>query len=336
MAQVTPPTSQATRYFTVSLVAATWLLLFVGAMVTSTNSGLSVPDWPTTFGQNMFLYPLTEMKGGIFFEHGHRLFASLIGFMALVNAFFLGGRSKDKVLRYTSYFALILVSAQGVLGGLTVRMQLPMPVSAAHGGMAQLFFLTTLFMAVLASKAWNRSAQGTMERFAWGARGVSIAALFLALGYAQILIGAVMRHSYAGLAIPTFPMAFGGWWPSFWNFGMVMHVLHTRILPLVLTVAILFVLRASWNSPHVLVRRGARALLCFFIAQVTLGAFVIWTFKAPTITSIHVATAAGVLGSALFILIWAGRLGTASAATETLNTGHDTLESKPRFEGAPA
>lgn len=331
MAQVIPPTSKATRLFTIALVVATWLLLFVGAMVTSTNSGLSVPDWPTTFGQNMFLYPLSEMKGGIFFEHGHRLFASAIGFMAMVNAFFLGGRSANLTLRYTSYFALVLVIAQGVLGGLTVRMQLPTAVSSAHGGMAQLFFLTTLFMAVMASRTWQQNSSTTTPGFAWSGRGVKVAALFLGLGYLQILVGAVMRHSYAGLAIPTFPMAFGGWWPTFWNFGMVLHVLHTRILPLILTLAVIWVMQTSWKSPHALVRLGTKFLLACFIAQVTLGAYVIWTFKSPTITSLHVATAAGVLGSALFILLWAGRLESAQRPTEKRQT-----EIAPQWKGAPA
>jgi heme a synthase len=249
-----------------------------------------------------------------------------------VNAFFLSGRSANLTLRYTSYFALVLVIAQGVLGGLTVRMQLPTAVSSAHGGMAQLFFLTTLFMAVMASPTWQQAPARTgsvaSRGFAWSGRGVKVAAFFLGLGYLQVLVGAVMRHSYAGLAIPTFPMAFGGWWPTFWNFGMVLHVLHTRILPLLLTLAAIWVMQGSWKSPHALVRRGSKFLLACFIAQVTLGAYVIWTFKSPTL---HVATAAGVLGSALFILLWAGRLETVQKPTEKRQT-----EIAPHWKGAPA
>src|SRR4051794_38869809 len=84
--------------YAIALSVCTFLLLFAGGMVTSTNSGLSVPDWPTTFGKNMFLFPPSMMKGGIFYEHGHRLFASLVGFLTMGNCFALWFLQKRKWL----------------------------------------------------------------------------------------------------------------------------------------------------------------------------------------------------------------------------------------------
>jgi heme a synthase len=324
-----------TRIFTLSMAVATWCLLFVGAMVTSTNSGLSVPDWPTTFGQNMFLYPLSQMKGGVFFEHGHRLFASAIGFLALVNALFLGGRVREPLLRWTSYFALFLVIFQGVLGGITVRMKLPMWVSASHGGTAQLFFLTTILIAVLASQSWGNPLPGQRLKpagFAWADPKVKALLVFLCLGYAQIWFGALMRHSYAGLAIPTFPMAFGGWIPSFWNFGMVMHFIHTRIMPILLTGALVWIFRMTWSVSIPQVKWGSRMLSGLFAIQILLGATVIWSFKAPLIASLHLAIGAAVLGCAFYMLLFSGRFSQSVPGTRR----EAAFPASQPIEGVPA
>ena len=115
--------------------------------MTSTYSGLSVPDWPTTFGQNMFTFPPSMMKGGIFYEHGHRLFASLVGFLTIGNSLALWIWDRRRWLQWTGVFALLLVIVQGVLGGMTVRYKLPMPVSAAHACVAELFLCITVLMA---------------------------------------------------------------------------------------------------------------------------------------------------------------------------------------------
>src|SRR4051812_4298309 len=143
------------HYYGIGLAACTFLLLFAGGMVTSTNSGLSVPDWPTTFGHNMFLFPPSMMKGGIFYEHGHRLFASLVGFLTVGYCLALWFLQKRRWLAWVGTTALLLVIIQGVLGGMTVRYRLPMPVSAAHACTAEVFFGLTLLMAFATSRAWN-------------------------------------------------------------------------------------------------------------------------------------------------------------------------------------
>src|SRR5689334_116270 len=125
--------------YAVALSVCTYLLLFAGGMVTSTNSGLAVPDWPTTFGHNMFMFPPSMMKGGIFYEHGHRLFASLVGLLTIGLCVAAWVRDRRAWFRLTAGAALLLVIAQGVLGGITVRHKLPMPVSAAHACTAEMF-----------------------------------------------------------------------------------------------------------------------------------------------------------------------------------------------------
>src|SRR5262245_41990126 len=113
-------------------------------MVTSTNSGLSVPDWPTTFGHQMFSYPLSGMVGGIFYEHGHRLIASTVGLLTIGLVLFLWRVEPRRWVRRLGWLALLTVVAQGVLGGLTVIYLLPDPISISHAGLAQLFFCLTV------------------------------------------------------------------------------------------------------------------------------------------------------------------------------------------------
>src|SRR4029077_4018027 len=104
----------------VVLVCATFPLLFIGGLVTSKGAGLAVPDWPTTFGYNMFLYPWSKMVGNIFYEHSHRLVASFVGLLTLALAFLLWFRERRTWMRWLGVGALGLVMAQGILGGLRV------------------------------------------------------------------------------------------------------------------------------------------------------------------------------------------------------------------------
>ena len=126
--------------FAVFTAAATLCLIVAGGLVTSTESGLSVPDWPTTYGQNMFTFPLSKMVGGIRFEHTHRLIASGVGMLTVVLAIWLARREPRRWVRRLGYFALGAVVAQGLLGGLTVLLFLPPAVSVAHACLAQTFF----------------------------------------------------------------------------------------------------------------------------------------------------------------------------------------------------
>src|SRR5687767_13201790 len=135
--------------FAVGTVAATLVLIFIGGLVTSTGSGLSVPDWPLSYGMLM-----PPMVGGVFYEHGHRMAATAVGFLTLVLAIWTARRETRPGVRRLAWGALGAVIAQGVLGGLTVIYLLPTPISVAHACLAQLFFCTLVAIATVTSREW--------------------------------------------------------------------------------------------------------------------------------------------------------------------------------------
>src|SRR5436853_576587 len=126
--------------FAALVAASTALLIFAGGLVTSTGSGLSVPDWPNTYGWFMWTFPLSKMVGGIFYEHLHRLIASTVGFLIVVLAVWLYRAEPRRWVRLLGYIALGAVITQGILGGITVLWYLPDAISIAHAGLAQIGF----------------------------------------------------------------------------------------------------------------------------------------------------------------------------------------------------
>src|SRR5688572_21261207 len=143
--------------FALLVVAATALLIFAGGLVTSTGSGLSVPDWPTTYGWFMLTFPLDKMVGGIFYEHTHRLIASGVGLLIIGLTAWLWRAEPRRWVRRLGYIALAAVITQGILGGITVLWFLPDAISIAHAGLAQLVFCLTISIALFTSPGWNRS-----------------------------------------------------------------------------------------------------------------------------------------------------------------------------------
>lgn len=307
------------HFYGIALAICTFLLLFAGGMVTSTNSGLSVPDWPTTFGQNMFLFPPSMMKGGIFYEHGHRLFASLVGLLTVGNCLALWLAQKRRWLAWTGTFGLLLVIAQGVLGGLTVKFKLPMPVSTAHACTAELFFALTVLMAFATSRAWHSAG----ENRPWARREPLLALSFCIAAFAQIAVGAIMRHSYAGLAIPTFPRAYGEWIPPFWNFPIAIHFLHSRVgatLLVILGASLIGSLLANRQAPA-LARRLAVLLACALTLQIGLGIFTIWSAKAPVPTTFHLSGGALVFATGWLLFLALCRLPARSGGNAPVPVG---------------
>src|SRR6266478_7912910 len=138
----------------VILVGATFPLLFIGGLVTGKGAGLAVPDWPTSFGYNMFLYPWSKMVGNIFYEHSHRLVASAVGLLtiALTLAFWL--QERRHWLRRLGVAALLLVILQGVIGGLRVVL-LEHTLAIVHAAFAQAFFALTVSLAIFTSADWT-------------------------------------------------------------------------------------------------------------------------------------------------------------------------------------
>ncbi|MGH9366607.1 MAG: COX15/CtaA family protein, partial [Thermoanaerobaculia bacterium] len=173
--------------FAVAVALSTVCLIVAGGLVTSTESGLSVPDWPTTYGQNPFTFPVSQWVGGIRFEHTHRLIASAVGALTIVLAVWLARREPRAWVRRLGYIAVATVVAQGVLGGLTVLFLLPTAISVAHACLAQTFFCLTVTLAVMTSPRWRDGVAG--EASAVGrAAAVTAALIFL-----QLVVGAVMR-----------------------------------------------------------------------------------------------------------------------------------------------
>jgi cytochrome c oxidase assembly protein subunit 15 len=175
----------------VLLACATFPLLFIGGLVTSLGVGLAVPDWPTTFGYNMFLYPWSKMIGGIFFEHSHRLVASTVGLLTIALALIFWFHERRRWLRWLGIAALALVIAQGVLGGLRVVL-LQHTLAIVHACFAQAFFALTVSLALFTSAEWRGPASASI---ADGGRLRRLAAATTALIYLQIIFGALLRHT---------------------------------------------------------------------------------------------------------------------------------------------
>lgn len=291
------------RRFTKFVALSTLFLIFAGAMVTSTGSGLAVPDWPTTYGENMFTFPLSKWVGGIFYEHGHRLTASTVGFLVILQAIWLQRREPKKFVRVLGWLSLGAVLVQGLLGGLTVLLLLPKTISVSHAALAEIFFCINVSIAFFTSR-WYHELR-TMEkgdapvRMAWG---------LTAIVFLQILAGAVLRHLGAGLAIPDFPLSFGKLVPNFLSNEIIAAYVHRAggfvVAACVIAMAIRL-LRYDRNHP---LRALAHLLVAVVAAQVLLGGYVIWSQKQPHITSLHVMLGASTLALSLVLTLSARTL----------------------------
>ena len=169
--------------------AAAMLLLVAGGMVTSTNSGLAVPDWPLSYGQW-----LPAMVGGVFFEHGHRMIAALVGFLILVMAFWTQFEESRPAVRRLAWWTLFLVCLQGVLGGVTVFFGLPVAVSAAHATLGQTLFCLLVIMAELLGDDDLIHKSEPVGNLRW------IGVLAVVALWCQLVMGAVMRHGGSGIS----------------------------------------------------------------------------------------------------------------------------------------
>jgi len=295
------------------VVAATVLLILAGSFVTSTGSGLSVPDWPTTYGWNMFTFPPSKMVGGIFYEHGHRLIASTVGLMTIVLAAWLWMTDSRRWLKWFGVGALGAVVAQGLLGGLTVLFFLPPAVSTAHAALAEIFFCMTVAIALFTSPGW---IDGYTAAGADDARLRQLTTATTVVVYTQILIGATMRHVGAGLAIPDFPWMFGHIVPDHWSPAIAIHFAH-RLGALIATASILATSVYIWTRHAERPELARPATLIIFLvgAQLMLGAFTVLSRRDIWINSLHVVFGALVLTTALVIALRSWRVKFANAAS---------------------
>ncbi len=228
----------------VVLACWTFLLIIAGALVTSNDAGLSVPDWPTSFGS---LYKIPKLVGGVKFEHTHRMIAQVAGLLTIILAVWTWHAEKRRWLRVLGFGALGTVIAQGILGGITVLYYLPPAVSSAHAALAQTFFCLAVAFALFTGQKWVEE----QPRIEFDQRRPSLFTLTLLsifVLYVQLILGAMFRHH--GLS----------WWP---------HVTHAVVVSFVL----------AWTAIRALtvyskieaIRRPATLMLSLVITQLCLG-----------------------------------------------------------------
>lgn len=338
MSLSTPKTSSPWLFRFAGLTAfATFLLIGLGGLVTSHEAGMSVPDWPTSYGYNMFALPIKFWTGGAFFEHTHRLLASAVGFLTTILAVWLWMKDSRRWMRWLGILAFLGVVAQGILGGLRVRWHMD-NLGIFHGAVAQAFFVLVCAITLFTSGAWH---EWTTRKTFSVPRGLRSHVLFVTiLIFGQLLIGATMRHQHAGLAIPDFPAAYGKFWPDtsaaavagynahrveingenpITAFQVVLQMIHRLVAVLILA----GVAAAAWLAWKRLggkdsLTKLAILWLAMIMAQVALGAWTIWSNKAADVATLHVMVGAlSLVTGALWCLIGSGR-STSSPQTQTL------------------
>jgi cytochrome c oxidase assembly protein subunit 15 len=282
--------------------SATFVLIFVGGLVTSTGSALAVPDWPLAFGK---LIP--AWQGGIRFEFGHRVVAGIVMMLTLALAIFAARNEPRAWVRRCAYAALAIIIVQAVLGGITVLFELPLAIAVAHAATAQALFCLMVAIAIFTNPGWTQTAR--VDEAPTRLPLAMLAAITTAAVYVQILIGALMRHLSAGLVIPDFPLSFGQAVPPFWNVYIAVNFAH-RVGALVVSAMII------WTVARVLrehrdvaaIRRPALGLFLLLIAQVSLGAITIWSGREVIPTTSHVAIGAAVLATSLALTLKSWRM----------------------------
>lgn len=298
--------------FAIVTAVVTFVLLTSGGLVTSKGVGMAVPDWPSTFGYNMFLFPISQWVGGVFYEHTHRLLGSLVGLLTLTLAVWVFAVDRRRWVRVLAVAAVVGVIIQGVLGGLRVTL-IMQELGIFHGMLGQTFFLTVCVIAVATSPRFLRT--GASKRFAAGSLKWLVLALLVTI-YVQLGIAATMRHAHLGLAIPDFPLAYGQIIPSTnaaameqINAGRVadhqmpttaaqiwLQMKHRFVAFGILALAAVIALRArTAEGCPADVRMKAGVIAALVLAQIGLGAWTIWSNKAADVATAHQAMGALIL-----------------------------------------
>lgn len=241
----------------VALALVTLPLIGVGGLVTTYDAGMAVPDWPGTFGYNLFLYPLSTWWSGpwdLFVEHGHRLLGALAGILTigLVISVWLG--DSRRWMRDASFAALALVIFQGVLGGLRVRLDERM-VALVHGCTGPLFFAFSVCLVEMTSRCWRQVTLA--QNNPAGRRFARNATLAACLAYLQLTIGAVLRH--IPLSAP----------PQVFRAALLFHLVFAGVLAALVVMIVFSTIRGPASYPSL--RIPAAFLSLLMLAQVSLG-----------------------------------------------------------------
>ncbi len=296
---------------------STFFLIFAGSMVTSTGSGLAVPDWPLSYGM---LFP--PMIGGVLYEHGHRMVAATVGILMFLLTLSLLKFERRRWVRNLGFAAMGAVVLQGVLGGITVLFFLPTFVSVGHAVLAQIFFILTIILAYSESKEFAGKNLGLNKLKSEDWIRWTMIAVFAV--YVQLIVGALMRHTGSGLAIPDFPLMAGRWWPEFnedmllrinhWRFDhnlgvvtlgqVLIHFLH-RLGAVVIFLILLILNKKGFErfKNESMILRTLVLLDILFILQISLGISTVLTLKVPLIASLHVLVGAAILGWSVLLFL---------------------------------
>ncbi|MBI3112011.1 MAG: COX15/CtaA family protein [Ignavibacteriales bacterium] len=322
------PFNKALHRFSLATAITTFFLIIAGGLVTSTGSGLAVPDWPLSYGMLM-----PPMIGGIFYEHGHRMVATLVGFLTTILTLWLWKREQRRWMKVLGFVALTAVILQGALGGLTVLFLLPTAISVSHATLAQTFFCIVSSIALFTSRWWMEQDHRMMEE-SEGTTMRKLVVLTTASVYLQLILGALMRHTGSGLAVPDFPLAYGQLLPSLGTdqlaaynrqlilddirlaadgsitaLQIVFHLAH-RFWAIVVTgmiVWLAFRLR-RFSGVSKRLKTFSFILLGTLVVQLSLGAFTVLSRKSVDITTAHVATGAFLLVMCLLTTLHVFRL----------------------------
>jgi cytochrome c oxidase assembly protein subunit 15 len=298
--------------FAMLAAAMTFILIFVGGLVTSTGSGLAVPDWPLAFGR---IIP-PHWIGGIRFEYSHRVVAGVVSILTFALAAWCWYAEPRRWVRNLALGALGLVIVQALLGALNVVLELPLATTVAHAATAQIFFCLMVGLATFTNLRWEAMPRAEIVDDARPSLRTLTVITTTAI-YTQILIGAVMRNLGAGLAIPDFPLNYGRVIPPGWSGPIAVNFAH-RCGALAVTILIIWtfatVVRRYREEPRLM--RLASGLLVLLALQVTLGALTIWTHRAVIPTTAHVAVGAAVLAASFALTLRTFRLAAPRSAAE--------------------
>ncbi len=320
----------------VLLVCATFPLIWVGGLVTTYDAGMAVPDWPNTYGHNLFLYPWSTWISGpwdLLIEHGHRLLGAIVGLLMILLLIVVWRQDRRRWVRWLAVGCLALVILQGLLGGGRVLMD-DLLLARIHGCTGPLFFLSCVALAAVTS-AWWRSSAATVDGAA--ARLQKPAWVALGLGIAQLILGSHLRHLPAN------------WSPSTFRGLAVIHLLVAAML----FVQVVWLTLRCWRDAESrrlpLLWRPATAISLLVALQIVLGIgtwivkyswptwlprpanFRTFTVQAESMTqavtvTAHVAVGSLILATALLLALRATRLSQPAPASEFLSGARRTWE----------
>jgi protoheme IX farnesyltransferase len=324
--------ARVTHGLAIATAAATFLLILIGGLVHGTGSSLACPDWPTCYGTMM-----PKMEGGVLVEHSHRLAAGSVMILTLVLmvSLLVSRDPGHRRLRPLGVLAMALVVVQALLGGITVLLRLPTPVSTMHTGVSLLFFMTVLYLAVRTRPARARAPLvGAAVAAALPQQAVWLALVSVVGIYFQMVLGGLVRHSGAALACTDVPLCRGSVWPLA-HPTVLIHVMH-RLSALIVTGLVIASSIVTFRRARG--RAGLRALALLapvlVLVQIALGVASVLTFLSLAAVESHLAVATALLATQMGVVLAGRNVDVASMTPLRLRFLIDLVRlTKPRITG---